>query len=315
MNRVGFKDKVVYLKGSAQALTFECPEGRPSADGTVTIYDSRYERTDTSNNPIVTGAATRKAVETAVSSASGASQSNPKRVNCTPPAALAVGDFVLLANAAGQSERVEVAAIAGAYFDAAHDLAFDYTTADTIKSAVLTSPAIPTTFTDEDENLGEDYEALWVYVVVASTYARTTRWDLVREAPETSVFDSDLLERFPDLKLFAFASSPSTFAPFIRSAQRDVDAMLISLNRDPDKLRGNELVKYLVALGALYQAAMNGVHPNGVSESDNFERRKAEWERWSNLLLGGSLKIPYDTDESGVVSDSKRRTTSIQLIR
>jgi hypothetical protein len=315
MPSVGLKDKILY-NVTGQTLAFEPPQGRASSDGTVAIYDTRYPLDDTTKNPLVTGTATRKAVSTTLTAAAGASQANPRLVSLSPPAPLKVGDFVWITNASSQAERRKVVAIGTSTITLDEDLVWDYPiTTSTMASAEMTSPVIPAGFVQNKVNLGEDYMADWVFAVAGVTYHTRTRWDLVREIVDWALFDSDLLERFPDLRRFRFASSPDSFAPITKAAQRDVDGVLRARDFDPDKLRGNETVKYLVALRALLLLAQNGVKPNGVEARDYHDWANAEWERWSNLLLNGYLKIVYDTDEDDVIVTSERRVGTAFLKR
>lgn len=314
MNRVGFKDKI-RLSGGNQAITFEAPQGRPDADGTVALYDSRYPRSDATKNPIATLSATRKAIDTTVTAPSGASQSNKRRATCTPPVALVAGDFVLLQNTAGQRERVEVTAKAAGYFDVAYDLAFDYDNADTIKSAVMTSGTFPSAFINDEANLREDYEAVWTYAVAGVTYTETTRWDLVREVLSTSIFDSRLLEKFPDLLRYRFRAHPSTYAPLIRAAQRDVELKLRARGYAPDRFRGNELVQHAVDCRVHYLLAVNGVHPPGVTKAEHEDFTRREWEQALTDMFGGISKVPYDVNNDGVLQTGERRVTHVKVIR
>jgi hypothetical protein len=304
VNAAGFKDQV-RLGAAGQILTFEARQGRPTT-ASVTLYDSRYPRSDPGRNPILsTSPATLSPVDTTLTAASGASQDTPRRIFCVPPAGLVPGDYLLVGSAS--TERVRVVVIrAGASFDVDHDLAFDYAPGDPVRSAVMTSPAIPASFVNDPANLGEDYEAVWSYTVAGTTYVETTRWDLVREVLEDSVPDSNLFDRFPDLSRFQFKSQPGTFQPQVRAAQRDVDALLRSVNLKPHRLRGNEIVKRLVELKTLVILADNAVKPPGSEAEAYFSRRQDEWERQENLLLGGQLKIAYDDDEDGVLSPAER---------
>ena len=309
------KDRILYSVAS-QTIDYEAYEGRPSADGTVTLYDVRHARSDTVYNPIVTGTATRISASTTISGSTGAAQSNPRLITVTPPAALKIGHFIRLQNTSLQSERAEIVAIATATITVSHDLAFDYASGDTFNSALMTSPAVPTAWASEDDNLGDDYEAVWSYTVNGVSYVKTTRWDLVREVPDTQVFDSDLLERMPALWRHKFSAPPETFGPLIKAAQKDVDAFLVGMNINPTRVRGNELVKHLVVLRTFVLVADNGRKPAGVDSSDSFyQRKKEEWDQMTVLLTNGTLKIPYDGNHDGIITASERAMQPVRLVR
>lgn len=314
MGAPGLKDKVQY-NVTGQTLSFEAPQGRPSGDGTVTLYDRRYEQGDTANNPIVTGTATRASISTTLNGSAGASQSNPKTIPLTAiPAALNIGDFVWVTNASQQRERVRIAAIGASSVTAEDALEFDYASGATFESAVMTSPAITAAWIQDEDNIIEDCYAVWVYAVDGVTYRTRTRFDVVREVIDWQVFDSDLLARFPDLKRYRFEGRPD-FQPQVQAAVAHVDALLEGIGRDPDRVRGNEMVKLLVALYTFVMLAGNGVHPPGVDRGDFFSERKEEWEKYEGLLLRGALKIPYDIDNDDVVQESERRTVRKRIIR
>lgn len=310
----GIKDKVL-LGASGTTLAFEAPEGRPSADGTVTLYDTRYSRTDTAKNPIVAGTATRRAISTTTTGAAGAAQTDPKRVPMVPPAALKMGDYLRIVNAALQTERRKVTAISAAYIEVDGNLVYDYATGATVASAEMTSPAVPDAFAADEANLVEDLEAVWVYTVDGVTYTRTTHWDLVREAASAVVPDSALFERFPDLRRFTFKSDPGTFQFFVRAAERDVENLLALKGYDVDRLRGGERYSWLVEVRAHCLIAENAVKPNGQEAQTYIEARKGDWDRIWVGIQGGTMKIPYDQDEDGVIQDGDRKAAVIRLTR
>lgn len=312
---VGIKAQLVFERAS-QTLTFEARQGRPSSNGTVSLYDTRYARSNTDKNPIVTGTATRTAISTTVTAASGPSESNPKRITCTPPAATKAGDFLLLTdivNASEAPERIRVAGVGGAYIDSVYDLARDYSTGALIESALMTSPAVSTAWVSEQNNLGSDYEAEWTYTVGGVTYVETSYWDLVRYIAESSVKPLDVLDRYPGFSQFLTVIDMEAY---IRAAQREVDAVLHGLGKIPHRLRGNEFIKHLVIVRTCLCIADSDVKPPGkTSLSEFYTRRLQDWDEARTQLLDGSVKIPYDADEDGVIDDNDYNTMSIELIR
>lgn len=311
---VGIKDKVQY-NVTGRTLEYEAPEGRPSADGTVTFYDSRYAQTDTAHNPIGSaGTAARRAISTTLTGAAGASQSNPKNVPVVPPAALKVGDFVLLTNAANQVERGEVVAKAAATVTLRDPLEYDYATGATFESAVMDSAAIDSTWIQNDDNIVEDCYAVWVYTVAGKTYRKRTYFDVVREIQDWDIPDSFLFQRYPDFRRVKAEDRPD-FNGMRQAAIRDVNRLVISTGRDPDRLRGNETMQDLVELRFWVVAAENGCYPTGSTLADFYEQRKNEWDTQKNLVMNGALKLPYDVNGDDVIADTEKRTTQRRLRR
>lgn len=301
------KDKVLY-NVTGRTLTFEAPQGRPSANGTVVLYDPRYDRT-ASAATIVSGTATLKSVSTTVTTASGVSSANKRRVTCTPPAAMLVDDWVRLTNALGQSEYVQVAAKSTTYFDVHDDLVYDYTAtaSDTITSAVMTSPAIPPTFVQSTTNIYDDFYAEWTYTVAGISYTERSRFDIVREIIDFSITDGDLLEVFPDLRRNGpFARQAGTYAPQIRAAQKMVEAECIAEDRDPDRFRGNELLKYLVLVQTGVLLAINGWKPNGIQQAEHIATMTAWFDRVWHRLIHERSRVPYDADGNDAISSTEK---------
>lgn len=307
------KDQVLFGAVGA-TLSFEAAQGRPFADGSVTLVDPR-EAVGSSARTVVTGTASRKAVSTTLTAAAGAAQTDPRNVPCVPPAVLSVGDYVWLTNVANQRERRRVIAKATASITVDDPLVWDYATGATLDSAVMTSPAVPTVWAADEDNVVDDLEAVWTYTVAGVSYTVVTRWDLVREVLDLWISDADILERFPDARRFRFASSPDSFEPQIRAGQKMVLSFLAGRELDPDRLRGSELVRYLVVLATLVVLADNAVHPNKADTQTYYERRLAEYNGALNDITSGRLKIPYDADEDGVLDDDEREFVQPMLRR
>lgn len=280
-------------------LEFEPPEGRPSTDGTVTVFDPRYAFDDAVNNPIVTGTATREAVDTTLTAAAGASQANPRNLPMVAPAALAVGEFVIVENAAKQRERVTVRKIAAAAVEIEEPLVFEYATSDTVVSAKMASPAIPDAFLQDEDNLAEHYFARWTYTVDGVTTTATTRWDLVREPFRSNVQDSHLLDRYPDLlRVTSFKNHPATLKPIIAEATRDVMLDITKAGYDPDRVRGGEIVDRLVVYKSFELVSMIGSHPPDRDVEEYKTDMVEQYAMQRNDLINQRLKIPYDVTKT-----------------
>lgn len=311
---IGIKDKVQF-NVTGRTLSFEAPQGRPSADGTVALYDPRYRQDDAVHNPIgASGTATRRAISTTLTAAAGASQTNPKNVPVVPPAPLAVGDYVLLTNDSGQVERGEIVAKAAATVTLRDPLEYDYATGATFESAVMDSPAIDATWLSVITNIVEDCYAIWTYAVAGKTYRVRTYFDVVREIASWTIPDSLLYERYPDLRRWKFEDRV-TFEGLKQAAIRDVDATIVEVGRDPDRCRGSETMARLVELRFWVIAAENGFHPIGREIADFLDERDRAWAADRNSVLNGTLKVPYDVNHDDVIEQSERRTTHRRLRR
>lgn len=311
---VGIKDKVQF-NVSGQTLAYEAPQGRPSGNGTVALYDSRYPQTDTAHNPIgSSGTATLRAVSTTLTAAAGAAQNDPRNVPVVPPGALKVGDFVLLTNASGQVERGEVVAKSASSVTLRDPLEYDYAIAATFESAVMDSPAIDATWLSSTQNLVEDCYAIWTYTVAGKSYSRRTYFDVVREIVSWDIPDSLLFARYPDFRRFKFEDRPS-FADMRATAVRDVEQFVVGRGLSPNRMKGAETIQRLVELRFWVTAAENGFYPVASSKAEFLTERINEWTIEKGLVVDGAVKLPYDTNNDDVIAPDERRVTQRRLRR
>lgn len=299
MNRTGTKDRIQFdLAG--QYLEYEAPQGRPDADGTVTLYDPRLDPDD-SDAVIVTGTATRRALAITMNGAAGPSESDPRNIpvlaaDITSIAAVIdPGDFLWLESASHERERIEVLKIGAASIGARHPLQGSYASGATIRSAVMRSPAIPTAWIQDEDHLLLDCWAKWVYAFDGRTYTVRSYFDVVREVPATEVTVDALLQVLPDLNTKLVKQEE--LRGFIREAQGEVDHMLVGRGLEPTRLRGNEAVKRLVLKRAALLAAVNARKPNNRDPERFVDWAAGEWSQAAAAFTEGKLPIPYDSDE------------------
>lgn len=316
-NRHGLKDKVRYnLTG--QTLTFEAPEGRPTANGEVRIYDPRYSMEDTTKNPVAMTAssvtATRSSA-TATVGAAGAAAAQ-KTIACTPHADWKVGDWVwVTAAASGRKTRVQIAQKQSGAIVTADDLPFALVQADTIESALLTSPTFTSAFITDEQNIAEDYFVEWIYAVAGITYYARRFFDVVREIINFDITDEWLLERHPGLMRLEYKRQPGTFEPQRRAAQRNVERHIIGVGKDPDRYRGTEIMRELVGLQVVCVLAWDGNKPNGVPWRDYATHAEEEYSSAFEQLTGNTLRVPYDRNHDDALTSAERNECVVDLLR
>lgn len=318
MNRIGIKDRVQY-NITSQTLTYYCPQGRPSADGTVTLYDGRYDPDDTAHNPIVTGTATRTAISVTMNGDAGPDESDPRNIpvsgaNMTSISSLLkVGALLTLTNASNESEVVEVAKWGSASIGALDPLAVTYASGATVQSAELTSPAIPTAWIQDDLNIDADFRAEWSYTVGGVTYRPRSYFDVVRELVDTSVRVVDVADAFPDVMRVL---SKRERDGFIREAQREVDKLFRQRGYSrPDRLRGTEAYQSLVRDCVPWIMARSGRRPNGYpSTMDFIPVARDQWDQAAAQFLEGKLIVPLDQNDDDVNQAEEAEVMSTSLI-
>lgn len=311
MNRTGIKDRVVWNVAS-QTLTFESPHGRPSSDGTVTLYDPRYDPDDTTHNPIVTGTATRTAVATVMSGAAGPGESDPRSVPITSgnmtaiASAVKVGDPLWLYDASSQPEHVEVVKLGATSLGVRDKLWNTYAAQASVFSAVMTSPAIPTAWIQSADNADvPDCYALWTYTVNGITYRDRTYFDVTRFAgQEVGPDRGEVLDEYPSMEKLL---SDKRFVGYRRSALKDVDQLMrLRGIRSPQKLHGTESIQWLVGKCLAFKLACDGLHPQGVTVVEHKQTTEKEWESAQAQWLEGPLPVPLDEDDDGAYSSDDR---------
>lgn len=316
MARTSIKDRVQY-NVTGQTLTFDCPQGRPSADGTVTLYDGRYDPDDTTNNPIVTGTATRTAIDIAMNGAAGPDESNPRNIPVAAAdmtsiaSAIKVGQLLWLTSASKEKEQIEVAKYGSTSIGALDPLAYTYASGADVESAEVTSPAITAAWIQDEDNIGSDYYAVWVYVVGGITYRSRSYFDVVREVVETALREVDIADGFPDFMRVVAARERTGY---IRDARRDVDMLFRLRGFNPNRIRGTESYQWLERKLVPLKAAQNGRKPNGMSATEYLAVAEREYNLAATQFLEGKLPVPYDVTEDDVF-DGERDACAVSLIK
>jgi len=307
----GINQKVLFEVAS-QRVRFEC-HGFPTGTIACAMYDTRYDRGDTAKNPIVSGNASRTFDEVLLTAAAGPALTDPRNIPYGPDVygEVSVGDPLWIENAYHQRERIIIAKYSTSAIGAADPLVFTYAKDDKLQSTVCLSPEIPTAWVSDEDNLGQEYLAEWTYTVEQTIFKVRTRWDLTREIQDSHVDDSILFERFPDLGRFRFRSSPETFLPLVKAAQRDVDAICWKVGVDPNKLRSNERLKYLVETRAQLLIAENGVKPNGRDVEEYIRRKQSEWDDLTSAITEGYFLLPVDSDNDDIADDTTMQTVTL----
>jgi hypothetical protein len=295
---------------TGQRVVLDCPHGRPDASPvpTVTVYDPRHDP-DTAEGVIVAQTnAPLRAVDVTTNGPAGPTEADPRRVPlaaatmATIAASVHVGDCLWLEGASQQREQIQVARIGSDHVGAVDKLAHTYATGAKVQSAVLSSPAIPDAFVNDEANLGRGYYAEFAYSEDGEPHYLRRRFDVVREIGECLVTAQTLLERHPEIAR-KLGPGRRDCAGYLRAAERDVDALMRAIGIDPALVRSNEDRSRLVELRTLQLMAEDGITPGGRDPEAFAAERRAEYETMANLALGGKLSLPYDANEDDVAND------------
>lgn len=192
-------DPITILFGqSGQSVYFDCPQGRPSAVTSATVWEESDDDDSTAAQAAL-GAPAIESVSLTFNAASGASESDPRKLNLASTTGLVRGRQYLATAATGETEWVELARIDSANTNAyaRSDLLHDYASADTLVSTRITA-TVDATWVADDTNLSNPlsprprYRVVWVYTVAGIVYRGASFVDLVRYPAMHSVTAADI---------------------------------------------------------------------------------------------------------------------------
>lgn len=309
----------------------EWAEGVPST-ASCSVYAGDVSLDDDAEfSPTVTV----DSVNTVVKSASGYSQSNPKRLNVSDTTSVTVGRFYRVANAYGQVELVKVAAIStNTYVDCEDDLAYDYATSDTFKG-VRMSFTVDATWVATEENLlgarssgdtadmtfadmGLDaaeggtaripsYKAVFAYTVNSITRRHYLYLRLVRQAAKHGVTYKDLLPYLPEVLNDEYKDRRGRQCrDVIDAAWAEVRADILQAGHRPEQFRDTEQVNGLVLWKTIELYGASGLQPNGWTPELFTQRASQEYQRRFAAAVDG-LAADVDQGTSGGVTGTPTR--------
>jgi len=132
-----------------------------------------------------------------------------------------------------------------------------------------------------------------------------------------SLPEYEFLAMWPEAKRWSrLQQDPALFPRMEREARKEAEHIIMASGYpDPDKLRGNEYIKSLTGWALAVQFALNGYAPNGWNAPSWHDKVELRLHQKANDLLGGRIKLPYDSDEDGVISDEDRAVQPVDLER
>lgn len=291
---------------TGQKLEFypaEWSEGAPSGGVTYSVWAGDDGDDDTAE---FTGTATSDSISVALTSASGYSQTNRRRVNA-PGTTLTVGRPVLIANTGGQRELVTPTKLAAASFDVEQPLAYDYAAADTVVSIRYTATVDPTFIATESKLNDPEvpYRVRWVYTVASIARRAWTQFDVVRQPLKGGLTAADLFELHPGMAHKEWVSTRGQkFAAQIDAARERLDFEYRLHGILSHEVRDSQVDQELWRSCAMMLIAEAGVYPTGRdAEGYILERQK----RFNSDFLSAKQMILLDQSKSGAITASPVR--------
>lgn len=296
-------NRTIIYNVTGQVLELYPPEwalGIPSS-ATYSVWAANVGDDDTAE---FSGSATIDSVSTTVDAASGASQSDPRKINLTSTSGITVGRWYLLTNAAGQTEMVRAdEVVTNDYIRASAPLSYDYAASDTFKGLRIYFTVDPTFVATETKlaNSYNPYRVRWSYTEGGISRRHATYFDLVRYQKEHNVTPDDLAEIQGDIEL---EDKISRIILYIDAAWERVQKDLTFRNIKAHQIRDAQLRDEIVRCCALLVAAEDGVIPGGRdNETVVLERR----QRYMNDLESFVRVVQLDQGLEGNRSGSPIR--------
>jgi len=280
----------------------EMNDGAPSA-ATCTVWLGDMPLNGTSEfSPSVT----IDSVSTTVSSASGYSQSNRRKVFLASTSNVTVGRLYRLLNTDGQSEiAIPSRVVSGSYIEVEDDLRFDYAATSTFVGLRMTFTVDSTWVATANKVLPPywvSYKAVWSYTLDSLPRQHYTYLRLVRQAAHHSITWRDLARRWPEvIDDESRSKRGQQFRYVIDDAWDTFRFDFRSDGYEPAQIRDTELVNRIVLAGALKRLAQTGATPGGRTVADVVKEMTDEYGGLYSKAVS-TLKIPIDEGTLGAAS-------------
>lgn len=278
-----------FWKGYAGVLKFDPSHGKPTSGVTVALYKN-------DGTALQSATAMTAGASTTFDANSGASSSDPYLVNLTATTNFAVGDRVLLENATGQSEIIEVQKVtSGASIRSVRKLKHDYVNADTATETTYTY-SVTSTHTANAFRFGK---AVFEYTAGGVARVEVLPFHVLLQVFESQLKEDHLYQLFPDLD--RFTGYQQSFQPQINAAFEHVYSELVALKIDPDLLKPGRF-----ELAHAYKALFIIVQRWSLNQPDTIEYLSSVKETYdAHFKQLTDISNFYDDDESGTASSDE----------
>lgn len=295
---------------ASQLLTFDCPEGRPSAVTSVDVF-----RWDVSDDDTAETAAGAGSVETnpntTIDAASGYGQSDPHVLNVAATTGFVADRSYLVTSATGQREWFDVAAIASAVsVTTRHPLHNAYASADTVQSTRIQA-TVDASWVADEENITTDvvgpnpmYRVRWVYVVAGVTYVADSYFNLVRYAARHGVTGQDVESMLPGwLDSLPTDHRIDQGRKLIDNAYREVKIDLHQVDLTASGIAESEIVDELVRYRAVELGEWSKFLANG-SDQTRAESAAKRYQARLDSLIRIVTRVPVRDKDGGATASA-----------
>lgn len=253
---------------TGQSLTFDCPDGRPSAVVSVDVYEATADDTSTPEDATTGSASVATNPNTTLSAAAGIGDAS---ISVTSATGFAVGSRYILAGAAGHREEVEAAGVSGTTILLRRPLinAYPITTSTvvTTRCSILVDAAWIADLTNISAALTPNprYRVRWAVTLAGVTEVYDRYLDVVRYPSRHNVTPSDVDARYPGwLDGLPIDYREDQGRALIDRAWRNLKADLYQDDKADQALRNSELVAELVLVRTMLERNEDAFMAGGI---------------------------------------------------
>lgn len=286
---------------TGQSLIFDCPDGRPSAVESVTVYEADADDTSSAETATTGSGSVDANPNTTLSIAAGIGDSS---VAVTSATGFAVDRRYLLSAAAGYREEIEVAGIVGSVIALRHPLinAYPITTSTVVTTrcsiSVLDAWAVETGNVSTACSPNPRYRVRWVVTLDGATQVFDRYLDLVRYPARHGVSPLDVERRFPGwLDGLPIDFREDQGRAVIDRAWQALKADLYQDNKADQALRNSELVAELVIVRAMLLRNEDAFLAGALDATRVELARQLYTQRYNSAIR--SPVAPLDTSGGG----------------
>lgn len=290
---------------TGQSLIWDAPEGRPSAVTDVQVWEMGTGDSGTEETAVGAGAVETNP-NTTCDAASGAGQTDPRKVNLTATTGIERGrSYLLTDDNSGLSEWVEVMDVVSADYVIARDpLHNAYSIGATFVGTRITA-AVDATWVADTNNISDDqdvfpgYRVRWTYTVAGVKRTHLSDFDLVRYPSQHSVLPADVEAEYPGFRQRIPALHQVDEARrLLDRAHEQVRWDLVDIDLAAARVRVIDAINRATILRfgvLLARAAMM----HGRQDRTALDDATAEYQSFMDRVFRAGPKVPVATEASG----------------
>lgn len=290
---------------ASQTLILDCPDGRPSGVTSVTVYEASSDDTSTAESATTGSASVETNPDTTVDVASGASETDPRKLYLTATTGITVGRRYLLASLLGHNEWVEITDISsGAHVIVKHPLLNDYEIGSTLKSTRC-SITVNSTWVADTANLSNAfapnprYRVRWLVTVNGTSQVYDEYFDLVRYQARHRVTSLDIAARHPNwLDWLGPDSRVVQGRDLIDRAWRAVKFDLYADNKADQAIRNAEALDEIVIARVIQLTIEDRVLSGASVDGDAISASRDVYRQRYDQLIRSAV-VAYDAPGAG----------------